>query len=157
LSSAKTFAKLGFGDQPIEETLHRRKFAMSAKDEVQRINDQIISASAKGDFAPFLNALDDDLEVFDHAPYLFDSKGAFLEYLQSVVGGAESTTFTFHQSSCRAVSDTAAVVNAYDRLTTVPKGGGAPKVQCGRTTLVYVKKGPGWKIASAHFSPLPKE
>jgi ketosteroid isomerase-like protein len=130
---------------------------MSASEDVRRITEQIISAAAKGDFAPFLNALDDDLEVFDHAPYLFDSKGSFLDYLQSVVGGAESTAFAFHQSSCRAISDTAAVVNAYDRLTTVPKGGGAPKVQCGRTTLVYAKKGGSWKIVSAHFSPLPKE
>jgi hypothetical protein len=73
------------------------------------------------------------------------------------VVGAESTTFTFHQSSYRAVSDTTVVVNAYDRLTTVLKSGGVPKVQCGRSTWVYVRKGRDWKIVSAHFSPLPKE
>jgi uncharacterized protein (TIGR02246 family) len=130
---------------------------MSPKEEVQQVNEQMLSAAAKGDFAPFVNVLDDDVEVFDHVPYLFEGKGKFLEYLQSVVAGAESTTFTFHQSSYRAVSDTTVVVNAYDRLTTVPKGGGMARMQCGRSTLVYVKKGKDWKVASAHFSPLPKE
>lgn len=130
---------------------------MSPKEEVQRVNEQVLSAAAKGDFAPFINVLDDDLEVFDHVPYLFEGKGRFLEYLQSTVVGAESTTFTFHQSSYRAVSDTTVVVNAYDRLTTVLKSGGLPKVQCGRSTWVYVRKGRDWKIVSAHFSPLPKE
>jgi ketosteroid isomerase-like protein len=55
------------------------------------------------------------------------------------------------------VTDTAAVVNAYDRVTTTPKGGGAPKVLYGRTTLVLAKRGSQWKIVSAHFSALPKE
>jgi ketosteroid isomerase-like protein len=130
---------------------------MSPKEEVQRINEQVLSAAAKGDFAPFVNVLSDDLEVFDHVPYLFEGKDRFLEYLQSVVAGAESTTYTFHQSSYRAVTDTTVVVNAYDRLATVLKGGGLPKVQCGRSTWVYVRKGHDWKIVSAHFSPLPKE
>ena len=49
-----------------------------------------------------------------------------------------------------------AIVNAYDRAATMPKGGGAPIVACGRTTLAFVKKGVDWKIVSAHFSPLPK-
>ena len=130
---------------------------MSPKEEAQQVNEQILAAAAKGDFAPFVNALDDEVEVFDHVAYLFEGRGKFLEYLQSAVAGAESTTFTFHQSSCRAVSDTTVVVNAYDRLTTVPKGGGLARVQCGRSTWVYVKKGRDWKIVSAHFSPLPKE
>jgi uncharacterized protein (TIGR02246 family) len=130
---------------------------MSAKEEVQRVNDQVIAAATKGDFTPFVNVLADDVEVFDHVAYLFEGKGSFLEYLQSVVAGAESTTYTMHQSSCRAVTDTTAVVNAYDRLATFPKGGGLPKVQCGRVTWVYVKRGSDWKIASAHFSPLPTE
>jgi uncharacterized protein (TIGR02246 family) len=129
---------------------------MSAKEEVQRLNDQVLSAAAKGDFAPWANLLDDDLEVFDHVPYLFEGKGSFLEYLQSAVAGAEKTTYTFHQSSYRAVSDDTVVVNAYDRLATVPKGGGL-SVQCGRATWIYVRKGRDWKIVSAHFSPLPKE
>jgi ketosteroid isomerase-like protein len=130
---------------------------MSPKEEVQQINEQVLSAAAKGDFVPFVNVLDDDLEVFDHVPYLFEGKGRFMEYLQSAVAGAESMTFTFHQSSYRAVSETTVVVNAYDRLMTVPKGGGMAQVQCGRSTWVYVRKGRDWKIVSAHFSPLPKD
>ncbi len=130
---------------------------MSALEDVRRITERIVTASAKGDFAPFVSAMDDDLEVFDHVPYRFEDKGSFLEYLQGVMAGAESTTFAFHQPSCRTFNDDAAVVNAYDRIATVPKGGAAPNVQCGRTTLVLVKKGADWKIVSAHFSPLPKE
>jgi ketosteroid isomerase-like protein len=130
---------------------------MSPKEEVRQINEQIVAAASKGDFAPFVNALDDGVEVFDHVAYLFENKGSFLDYLQSAVAGAESTTYTFHQSSYRAVTDSAVVVNAYDRLTTFPKGGGMASVQCGRATWVYARKGSDWKIVSAHFSPLPKE
>jgi len=130
---------------------------MTPKEEVQQLNQEVLAAAAKGDFAPFANALDDDVEVFDHVAYLFEGKRNFLDYLQSAVGGAESTTYTFHQSSYRAVTDSAVVVNGYDRLSTLLKGGGLPKVQCGRATWVYAKKGREWKIVSAHFSPLPKE
>jgi uncharacterized protein (TIGR02246 family) len=130
---------------------------MSAKEEVQQLTERIIAASAKGDLAPFASALDEDLEVFDHVAYRFESKDSFLGYLQGAMGGAESFTFAFHQPSVRAFNDDAAVVNAYDRAATFPKGGGAPTVLCGRTTLMYVKKGGNWKIVSAHFSPLPKE
>jgi ketosteroid isomerase-like protein len=128
--------------------------SMSALEDVRRIAERIAAASAKGDFAPFIAALDDDLEVFDHVPYRFERKGEFLDYLGSVMGGAESMTFAFHQPSCRAFNEDTAIVNAYDRAATVPKGGGAPNVACGRTTLVFVKKGADWKIVSAHFSPL---
>ena len=130
---------------------------MSAVDEIRRATEQIMGAAAKGDFGPFVTALDDEVEIFDHVPYRFDNKESFLEYLQSTVAGAESTTFAFHQPSCRAITDDAGVINAYDRMAVTPKGGGAPKVQCGRTTLVVAKRGSGWKIVSAHFSPLPKE
>ena len=130
---------------------------MSAKEEVQQLTERIITASAKGDLAPFASALDDDLEVFDHVAYRFESKDSFMSYLQSVMGGAEAFTFNFHHPSVRAFNEDTAVVNAYDRAATFPKGGGAPVVLCGRTTLVYVKKGGNWKIVSAHFSPLPKE
>ncbi len=78
---------------------------MSLKEEAQQVNEQILAAAARGDFAPFVNALDDEVEVFDQVPYLFEGKGRFLEYFQSAVAGAESTTFTFHQSSFRAVSN----------------------------------------------------
>ena len=129
---------------------------MSAEEEVRQVNAQILAAAAKGDFAPFAAVLDDAVEVFDHVAFLFNGKASFLEYLQSVASRAESMTYAFHQSSCRALTDTAAVVNAYDRLTTYAKGGGQPLVQCGRATWVYVKRGQDWRIASAHFSPLPE-
>jgi ketosteroid isomerase-like protein len=130
---------------------------MSAQEEIKRAAEQIIAAASKGDFGPFITALDDDVEIFDHVPYRFDNKESFLEYLQSTAAGAESTTFSFHQPSYRAITETAAVINSYDRLATTPKGGGAPRVQCGRTTMVLAKRGSQWKIVSAHFSPLPKE
>jgi hypothetical protein len=60
-------------------------------------------------------------------------------------------TFAFHQLSCRTFTEDTAIVNKYDRAATMPKGGGAPIVACGRTTLTFVKK------VSAHFSPLPME
>ena len=130
---------------------------MSAMEQVRQSIERIATASAKGDFAPFIAALDDDLEVFDHVAYRFERKDEFLGYLGSVVSGAESMTFAFHQPSCRIFNEDTAVVNAYDRGATIPKGGGAPIVVCGRTTLVLVKKGADWKIVSAHISPLPKE
>jgi ketosteroid isomerase-like protein len=130
---------------------------MSAMEQVRQSIERIATASAKGDFAPFIAALDDDLEVFDHVAYRFERKDEFLGYLGSVVSGAESMTFAFHQPSCRIFNEDTAVVNAYDRGATISKGGGAPIVVCGRTTLVLVKKGADWKIVSAHFSPLPKE
>jgi ketosteroid isomerase-like protein len=130
---------------------------MLAQEEVRTALDQIIAASAKGDFGPFITALDDDLEVFDHVPYRFDNKNSFFEFIQRGMAGVESATFAFHQPSCRAITDTCAVVNAYDRLATTPKGGGAPRVVNGRTTLVLAKRGGQWKIVSAHFSPMPRE
>ena len=130
---------------------------MSAIEDVSKFVDRIIAASAKGDFGPFAAALDDEVEVFDHVPYRFERKGEFLDYLGSVTGGAESMTFAFHQPTCRTFNEDTAIVNAYDRAATTPKGGGMPVVACGRTTLVMVKKGADWKIVSAHFSPLPKE
>jgi ketosteroid isomerase-like protein len=130
---------------------------MSALEDVRKIIGRIATASAKGDFAPFMAALDDDLEVFDHVAFRFERKDEFLDYLGSVMGGAEAMTFAFHQSSCRIFNEDTAIVNAYDRAATIPKGGGAPIIACGRTTLAFVKKSTDWKIVSAHFSPLPKE
>jgi|SRR5690242_2315351 ketosteroid isomerase-like protein len=130
---------------------------MLPTEEVQQINNQVLSAAAKGDFGEFVKVLDDDVQVFDHVAYLFEDKASFLEYLQSAVAGMESTTYTFHQSSYRPATDTTVIVNAYDRLSSTPKGGGPAKVQCGRATWVYAKKGRDWRIVSAHFSPLPKE
>jgi len=130
---------------------------MLPTEEVRELNEQVLSAGAKGDFGPFVNALDNDVEVFDHVPYLFEGKVSFIDYLQGAVAGMESTTYTFHQSSYRAPTDNVVIVNAYDRLTSVPKGGGPARVQCGRATWVYARKGRDWKIVNAHFSPLPKE
>jgi ketosteroid isomerase-like protein len=131
--------------------------AMSALEDVRRITERIAAASAKGDFTPFIAALDDDLEVFDHGPYRFERKAEFLDNRGSVMGGAESMTFAFHQPSLRVFNDDTAIMNAYDRGATVPKGGSTPNVACGRTTLVLVKRGADWKIVSAHFSPLGKD
>jgi uncharacterized protein (TIGR02246 family) len=129
---------------------------MAVRDEIQAITEQFISAFNKGDPVPFLTTLDDDLEVFDHAPYRFDSKASFLAYLQGAMAGAESFSVVCHQPSYRTFNDNTGVVNTYDVLTLVPKGGGAPQVQANRTTYVYVKKGGQWKIVSAHFSLLPQ-
>jgi ketosteroid isomerase-like protein len=130
---------------------------MSALEEATRACEQVISAAAKGDFGPFITALDDKVEIFDHVPYRFEDKQSFLEYLQSAMAGNESTTFAFHQPSLRAITDDVAVVNAYDRMAIAPKGGGPTRVQCGRTTMVLAKKSGAWKIVSAHFSALPSE
>lgn len=124
---------------------------MSPKEEVQRINEQVLAAAVEGDFAPFVNALADDVEIFDHVPYLFDSKAAFLRHLQTATAGTESMTYAVHQCSYRPAGETAVVFNAHDRLSTIPKGGLA-KIQCGRATWVYARKGSEWKIVSAHFS-----
>jgi ketosteroid isomerase-like protein len=130
---------------------------MSAQEEVRTALDQIIAAPAKGDFTPFITALADDLEVFDHVPYRFDNNNSFVEFIQRGMASAESATFLSINLPLGPLPDTCAVVNAYDRLATTPKGGGAPRVVNGRTTLVLAKRGAHWKIVSAHFSPLPKE
>ena len=78
---------------------------MSALEHVSQSIERIAMASAKGDFAPFIAALDDDLEVFDHVAYRFERKDEFLDYLGSVMGGAESMTFAFHQPSCRIFNE----------------------------------------------------
>ncbi|MBM4254979.1 MAG: nuclear transport factor 2 family protein [Deltaproteobacteria bacterium] len=129
---------------------------MAAREEIQQLTEQLMAAFNKGDPVPFITALDEDLEVFDHAPYRFDSKASFLAYLQGLMAGAETANIVFHQPSYRAFNDNTGIVNAYDILTLMPKGGGTPQVQANRTTYVYVKKGGQWKIVSAHFSPLPQ-
>jgi ketosteroid isomerase-like protein len=130
---------------------------MSAHDEIKQATDQIIAAATKGDFGPLITALDDEVEIFsEDVPYRFDGKESYLVFLQNAVAGA-STTISFHQPSYRAISETTAVINSYHRLAATPKGGGAPRVQCGRTTMVLAKRGSQWKIVSAHFSPFAKE
>lgn len=129
---------------------------MAARDEIRTIMEQAVSAFNKGDPAMFLNLLDDDLEVFDHAPYRFDNKSSFVAYLQSVLVGAETSSDSWHQPSYRAFNDDMGIVNTYDTFNVIPKDGGAPQIQNNRSTYVYVKKGGQWRIVSAHFSPLPQ-
>jgi hypothetical protein len=69
-----------------------RASRMSAPEEIRTALDQI-AVAAKGDFTPFVAALDDDLEVFDHVPYRFDNKSSFLEFIQRGMAGAESANF----------------------------------------------------------------
>ena len=130
---------------------------MAARDELQTLTENWLSAFNKGDLTPFLTALDEDLEVIDTVPYRFDDKASFVDFLQASMAGLESGSFLLRQPSYRAFNDNTGIVNAYDVFTMVPKGGGAPTTLYGRTTLVYVKKGGQWKIVSAHFSRLPKE
>jgi ketosteroid isomerase-like protein len=130
---------------------------MSAVDEVKQLTESIMQAAAKGELLPFVNALDEDLEVFDHLPFRFEDKQVFATYLQSLGIGAESLSYNHHQTSYRAITESTVVLNAYDHLITAPKTGGFPKVQSGRATWVYAKKSKGWKIVSAHFSPLPRD
>src|SRR5262249_8855240 len=115
-----------------------------------------LNAFNQGDLAPFLNLLDEDLEVIDTVPYRFDDRASFVDFLQAGMVGMESGSFLLRQPSYRAFNDNTGIVNAYDVFNMVPKGG-APMSIFGRTTLVYVKKGGQWKIVSAHFSRLPKE
>jgi uncharacterized protein (TIGR02246 family) len=130
---------------------------MAARDEIQTITENWLNAFNKGDLMPFLNLLDDDLEVIDTVPYRFDDRASFVEFLQTSMAAVESGSFLFRQPSYRAFNDNTGIVNAYDIFHMVPKGGGAPMTIYGRTTLLYVKKGGQWKIVSAHFSRLPKE
>jgi uncharacterized protein (TIGR02246 family) len=129
---------------------------MAAREEVQAIMEQALSAFNTGDPLPFLNLLDDEVQAFDHAPYRFDDKPSFVAYLQSVLAEAEATSIAFHQPSYRTFNDNTGIVNTYDTFTLVPKGGGSSRVQHNRTTYVCVKKSGQWKIVSAHFSPLPQ-
>jgi ketosteroid isomerase-like protein len=101
-----------------------------------------------------LDMLAEDVEIFDHVPYRFDTKALFATYVAGAVEGIASMNFSFRQPSCRVFNDTTGIVNAYDMFTGVTTDG---KVQTlhGRTTLVFVKESGQWKIVSAHFSPLP--
>jgi len=129
---------------------------MAARDEIRTITENWLNAFNKGDLIPFVNLLDDDLEVIDTVPYRFDDKASFVDFLHAGMVGVESGSFLFRQPSYRAFNEDTGVVNTYDVFNMVPKGG-APMSIFGRTTLVYVKKGGQWKIVSAHFSRLPKE
>jgi ketosteroid isomerase-like protein len=129
---------------------------MGAREEIQTITENWLSAFNKGNVTPFIDAFDDDLEVFDTVPYRFDGKPSFVEFLQAGMGALESGSFFLRQPSYRVFNDNTGIVNAYDAFSMAPKGGGTPTTVFGRTTLVYVKRGGQGKIVSGHFSPLPK-
>ena len=128
---------------------------MGAREEIEAITKQWLNAFSRMDAQPFLNALADDLEVFDTVPYRFDDKTSFVEFLHAAMSGLESGTFVFRQPSYRVFNDNVGIVNAYDVFNAVAKNG-TVTTNYGRTTLVYVKLGGQWKIVSAHFSALPK-
>src|SRR2546427_12298186 len=134
----------------------RKERHMAAVDDIRMLTEKFIAAFNEGDLAPFVAALDDDLEVFDHAAYRFDDKPSFLAYLQASMGMGEGASLVYHQGSYRAFGDDAGVFNGYDAFTVRPKGGGTPTTAYRRSTYVYARRRRDSKIISAHFSPLPK-
>lgn len=128
---------------------------MSDITEVKALTERIMSDAQQGNFESFVAALDDDLEVFDHLPYRFESKPRFVQHLMNLTVGAKSVSFNFHQPSYRLINDGVAIVNAYDHFVSVPQGDGPASMLSGRTTWVFARRAQGWKITSAHFSPLP--
>jgi hypothetical protein len=53
-------------------------------EDIRKNIERIATASAKDDFVPFMAALDDGVEVFDHVAYRFERKDEFLDYLSSL-------------------------------------------------------------------------
>lgn len=123
--------------------------------ELQTLAQQFCDAFNRLDVQAAVDMLSDDLEVFDHVPYRFDNKKQFADFLVGAMAGIASSNFGFRQLSCRVFNDNTGIVNAYDTFTGVTKDGKTQTIH-GRTTLVFVKQGGRWKIASAHFSPLPQ-
>ena len=123
--------------------------------ELQALAQQFADAFDQRDLKTLLGMLSDDLEVFDHVPFRFDSKPLFAKYLNEVVGGLASASFGLRQPSCRVYGDSVGIVNAHDMFTGVTKDGKIISIH-GRTTLVFIKQSGQWKIVSAHFSAIPK-
>jgi uncharacterized protein (TIGR02246 family) len=123
--------------------------------EIQALANRFADAFDKKDMKAVLEMLADDVEVFDHVPYRFDSKQLFAKYLNEAIEGIASMSFGFRQPSCRVYNDTVGIVNAYDMFMGTTKDGKALTIH-GRTTLVFVKQSGQWKIVSAHFSPMPQ-
>jgi uncharacterized protein (TIGR02246 family) len=122
--------------------------------EIQALAQKFADGFDKKDMKAVVEMLADDVEVFDHVPYRFDSKQQFAKYLNEAIEGIASTSFGFRQPSCRVYNDTVGIVNAYDMFLGATKDGKALTIH-GRTTLVFVKQGGQWKIVSAHFSSMP--
>jgi ketosteroid isomerase-like protein len=127
---------------------------MSARDEIKTLMEAAVASFNKGDPTAFVNLVDDDLEVFDHAPFRFDSKADFLAWFQPQLAGAETSTDRWNQPSYRAYNDDLGIVNTYDIFTSTHKDGRPPTVQNNRSTYVFAKRSGHWKIVSAHFSYL---
>ena len=123
--------------------------------EIQALAQRFADAFDKRDMKPVLEMLSDDVEVFDHVPYRFDGKAPFAKYLNEALEGIASTSFGFHQPSCRVYNDTVGIVNAYDSFMGATKDGRTLTIH-GRTTLVFIKQGGQWKMVSAHFSAMPR-
>jgi uncharacterized protein (TIGR02246 family) len=122
--------------------------------EIQTLAQRFADAFDKRDMKAVVEMLADDVEVFDHVPYRFDSKQLFAKYLNEAIEGIASMSFGFRQPSCRVFNDTVGIVNAYDMFMGVTKDGKALNIH-GRTTLVFAKQGGQWKIVSCHFSAMP--
>ena len=123
--------------------------------EIQALAQRFADAFDQRDMKTVVEMLSDDVEVFDHVPYRFDSKALFVKYLNEAIEGIASTSFGFRQPSCRVYNDTVGIVNAYDTFMGATKDGRALTIH-GRTTLVFVKQSGQWKIVSAHFSAMPQ-
>ena len=126
---------------------------MSAQ-EIQSLTQRFADAFTSKNMKAVVDMLDEDVEVFDHVPYRFDGKAEFATYLTAAAEGNASMEFDFRQPSCRMLSDTTGVMNAYDSSTGATNDGKKHTIH-GRTTLVFVKRAGQWKIVSAHFSALP--
>ena len=87
---------------------------MSAK-ELLALTQQFADAFDQRDIQPILDMLSEDVEVFDHVPYRFDSKALFAKYLNEVVEGLASASFGFRQPSCRVYGDTTTILCRYWR------------------------------------------
>ena len=122
--------------------------------EIQALGQKFADAFDRRDIKTVIDMLSDDVEVFDTVPYRFDGKPLFAKYLNEAFEGIASTSFGFRQPTCRVYNDTVGILNAYDMFMGATKDGKSIMVH-GRTTLVFVKQGPRWKIVSAHFSHMP--
>jgi ketosteroid isomerase-like protein len=122
--------------------------------EIEAATNEFFDAFSRNDMGAVASMLSDNLEVFDHVPYRFDSKKEFSDFLVDAMVGIESGSFGTRQLSCRVFNDNGAVANTYDTFSGVGKDG-KPINTHGRTTLVFAKEGGQWKIVSCHFSPLP--
>src|SRR5438128_7521472 len=98
---------------------------MAAVDDIRTLTEKFVAAFNQGDPGPFVAALDDDLEVFDHAAYRFDDKPSFLAYLQGSMGMGEGASRVYHQASYRAFGDDGGVLHGDDAFGLRPQGGGA--------------------------------